>query len=61
MRRPPDSREPSTLLGIPAISIPCGLTADGFPLGLQLVAPAFFEKKLLGVAEGLERLLKAAA
>jgi aspartyl-tRNA(Asn)/glutamyl-tRNA(Gln) amidotransferase subunit A len=45
------------LLGIPAMSVPCGLTAAGLPIALQLVAPAFAESTMLRVARTHERLL----
>ena len=38
------------LAGLPGISIPCGFTKDGLPIGLHLMAPAFEEEKLLRVA-----------
>ena len=41
---------PANLAGIPGISIPCGHTADGLPIGLQLQGPAFDEDKLLRAA-----------
>jgi aspartyl-tRNA(Asn)/glutamyl-tRNA(Gln) amidotransferase subunit A len=47
---------PMSLAGIPAISIPCGLSA-GLPVGLQLAGPAFSENRLLGAAHALERAL----
>ncbi len=37
----------ANLAGIPAISIPCGLTDAGLPIGLQLMAPHFAEARLL--------------
>ncbi len=45
---------PMSLAGIPAISIPCGLSA-GLPVGLQLAGPAFSENKLLDASYALER------
>ena len=36
-----------SLLGLPAITIPAGLSAEGLPLGLQLVGPAFGEAQVL--------------
>jgi aspartyl-tRNA(Asn)/glutamyl-tRNA(Gln) amidotransferase subunit A len=42
---------PANLAGLPAISIPCGITAGGLPIGLQLQAPAFAEEKLLRAAQ----------
>jgi aspartyl-tRNA(Asn)/glutamyl-tRNA(Gln) amidotransferase subunit A len=47
---------PMSLAGIPAISIPCGLSG-GLPVGLQLAGPAFSENKLLDAAHALERTL----
>jgi aspartyl-tRNA(Asn)/glutamyl-tRNA(Gln) amidotransferase subunit A len=45
-----------SLAGIPAISIPCGLS-DGLPVGLQLAGPAFSENRLLECAFALEQAL----
>ena len=39
-----------TLTGCPAISVPCGFTASGLPVGLQIVGPWREEGFLLGVA-----------
>jgi aspartyl-tRNA(Asn)/glutamyl-tRNA(Gln) amidotransferase subunit A len=47
---------PMSLAGIPAISIPCGLSA-GLPVGLQLAGPAFSENALLDAAHALEQAL----
>jgi aspartyl-tRNA(Asn)/glutamyl-tRNA(Gln) amidotransferase subunit A len=40
----------SNLAGLPALSIPCGFTRQGLPIGLQLQAPPFAEDKLLRAA-----------
>jgi aspartyl-tRNA(Asn)/glutamyl-tRNA(Gln) amidotransferase subunit A len=45
----------TNLAGIPGISIPCGLTGNGLPIGLQLLAPAFAEETLLRAARVFER------
>jgi aspartyl-tRNA(Asn)/glutamyl-tRNA(Gln) amidotransferase subunit A len=45
----------ANLAGIPAISIPCGFTQGGLPMGLQIQAPPFEEEKLLRVARMYER------
>jgi aspartyl-tRNA(Asn)/glutamyl-tRNA(Gln) amidotransferase subunit A len=42
-----------SLAGIPALSLPCGLS-DGLPVGLQLCGPAFSEPRLLEAAHALE-------
>jgi aspartyl-tRNA(Asn)/glutamyl-tRNA(Gln) amidotransferase subunit A len=43
-----------SLAGIPAISIPCGLS-DGLPVGFQLAGPAFSESRLFDAAYALEQ------
>ena len=43
------------LAGIPGISVPCGLTSGGLPIGLQLLARPFDELGLLQVARAYER------
>ncbi|HEX5505554.1 MAG TPA: amidase [Thermomicrobiales bacterium] len=48
---------PFDLTGQPAISIPCGLTAAGLPIGVQLAGRPFAEEPLLRVAHALERRL----
>jgi aspartyl-tRNA(Asn)/glutamyl-tRNA(Gln) amidotransferase subunit A len=45
---------PVNLAGLPAISVPAGLTASGLPLGLQLIGKAFDEGTLLRAAQALE-------
>ncbi len=35
------------LAGVPGLSLPCGFTAAGLPIGLQLIGPAFGEETLL--------------
>jgi aspartyl-tRNA(Asn)/glutamyl-tRNA(Gln) amidotransferase subunit A len=46
------------LVGIPAISIPAGMS-DGLPVGLQLMAPQRADRALLGCAQKAEELLHA--
>jgi aspartyl-tRNA(Asn)/glutamyl-tRNA(Gln) amidotransferase subunit A len=41
-------------LGIPAISVPCGRTAAGLPIGLQLAAAPWQERRLLSLALAYE-------
>jgi aspartyl-tRNA(Asn)/glutamyl-tRNA(Gln) amidotransferase subunit A len=45
---------PASLAGLPALSIPCGTTAGGLPIGLQLTGAAWHEERLLAIAEQLE-------
>lgn len=40
-----------------ALSLPVGLDAAGLPVGLQLAMPGFAERRLLGVAMAMERVL----
>ncbi len=54
----PRFNSPWSYAGLPAISIPCGLAADGMPVGLQLVAELNEERKLLDAAAWCERVLK---
>lgn len=46
---------PWSFLGFPAVSVPCGTTAAGLPVGLQLVAPPRHEGLLVAVAGVLEQ------
>lgn len=46
---------PASLAGLPAVSLPCGVDADGLPVGIQLVGDAYREDLLLNVAHQLER------
>ena len=45
----------ANLAGIPAISIPAGLSEKGLPIGVQLIANAFDEQKLIDAAVLLEK------
>lgn len=46
-----------SLTACPAMSIPCGFTSNGLPVGLQLVGPFLSEARLLGAAKLLEDAL----
>ena len=45
----------ANLAGLCALSMPCGFTRAGLPIGLQIMAPPFGEEKLLCVARMYER------
>lgn len=44
------------LAGLPGISVPCGNTSEGLPVGLQLMAPAFDEATLFRAASAYEAI-----
>jgi aspartyl-tRNA(Asn)/glutamyl-tRNA(Gln) amidotransferase subunit A len=46
---------PANLAGVPAVSIPCGQTLGGLPVGLQLIGPVAGEHLLLEIARHYER------
>jgi aspartyl-tRNA(Asn)/glutamyl-tRNA(Gln) amidotransferase subunit A len=48
----------ANLAGIPGISVPCGFSTKGLPIGLQVQAAHFQEEKLLNVAYNLEQRVK---
>ena len=45
----------ANLAGIPGVSVPCGFTDSGLPIGLQLMANAFDDARLLQLARAYER------
>jgi aspartyl-tRNA(Asn)/glutamyl-tRNA(Gln) amidotransferase subunit A len=46
---------PANFTGLPAISVPCGFTRAGLPVGLQLIGRAFDEITILRIAHSYER------
>jgi aspartyl-tRNA(Asn)/glutamyl-tRNA(Gln) amidotransferase subunit A len=44
----------ANLAGVPGISVPCGFDDNNLPIGLQILAPAFGEEKLLRIAKMFE-------
>jgi aspartyl-tRNA(Asn)/glutamyl-tRNA(Gln) amidotransferase subunit A len=46
---------PFNLSGHPALSLPCGWSADGLPIGLQIVGPWYADRRVLALAAHLER------
>jgi aspartyl-tRNA(Asn)/glutamyl-tRNA(Gln) amidotransferase subunit A len=66
LREHPDQLRPAELLmlrntrplnvwGVPTISVPCGFTTDGLPIGLQLAAAPWREELVLQVAHAYEQ------
>jgi len=45
----------ANLAGVPGISLPCGFSSDGLPIGLQLMAKPFDEGRLLRIAYAFEQ------
>lgn len=43
------------LAGLPGISVPCGFTPEGLPVGLQIIGKAFRESELLSIAYAYEQ------
>ncbi|MDP3986302.1 MAG: Asp-tRNA(Asn)/Glu-tRNA(Gln) amidotransferase subunit GatA [Candidatus Veblenbacteria bacterium] len=46
---------PVNIAGLPALSVPCGFTKQGLPIGLQLMGPAWSEARLLRIAHHYEQ------
>jgi aspartyl-tRNA(Asn)/glutamyl-tRNA(Gln) amidotransferase subunit A len=44
----------ASLAGICGMSVPCGTTADGLPIGVQIMAPHFAESKMLRIGLAIE-------
>jgi len=46
---------PANVWGLPAISIPCGFTSAGLPIGLQIIGPHWREERVLQLAYAYEQ------
>jgi aspartyl-tRNA(Asn)/glutamyl-tRNA(Gln) amidotransferase subunit A len=44
------------LAGYPVLSIPCGLSDRGLPVGIQMIGPPFSERMLLRAGHAFEKL-----
>lgn len=49
--------EPGSLVSLPGISLPVGLTADGMPVGMEIDGPENSDRRLLSVAATLEQII----
>lgn len=47
----------ANLAGIPGISVPCGFTGEGLPVGVQFLAPHFEEGRLIQIGSALSTLM----
>ena len=52
---PRNNNSPFDVFGLPAISVPCGFTAGGLPIGLQIVGAPFAESTVLALAHAYEQ------
>ena len=46
---------PFNLAGLPALSIPCGFTSEGLPIGLQIISRAWGDAKVLNAGYAFEQ------
>ncbi len=46
---------PFNVFGIPAISVPCGFTRAGLPIGMQIIGPRLGEARVLALAHAYEQ------
>lgn len=44
------------LAGLPAISVPCGFTKEGLPVGMQFIGNSFHERKLIRMADAYQQM-----
>ncbi|MCA9117993.1 MAG: amidase, partial [Planctomycetaceae bacterium] len=54
----PGFNSPWSFTGLPTVTVPCGLTEEGLPLGLQIIGPAGAETRLFPVAAWCEETLR---
>ena len=45
---------PFNLYGLPTVSVPCGFSSQGLPIGMQISGPPWEEERVLGVARAFE-------
>lgn len=48
---------PASVAGIPGLTLPAGLTADGLPFGMEIDGPAGTDRQLLGLGQAIEAIL----
>jgi aspartyl-tRNA(Asn)/glutamyl-tRNA(Gln) amidotransferase subunit A len=52
---PEENTKPFNAYGLPAISIPCGFSKDGLPIGLQIAGSLFNESAVLALAHAYQQ------
>ena len=55
MASEPSFSRPYNLTGMPAVSVPCGFTSEGLPVGLQITGRLFDDATVLKVAHAYEQ------
>ena len=50
-----NNNAPFDVFGLPAISVPCGFSSDGLPIGLQIIGAPFAEPTVLALAHAYEQ------
>ncbi len=55
-KRPPSNTGAFNHFGTPAMTVPCGFSKDGLPIGLQIVGPAFGEPVVLAVGYAYQQM-----
>jgi aspartyl-tRNA(Asn)/glutamyl-tRNA(Gln) amidotransferase subunit A len=53
-----ENNTPFDVNGLPALTVPCGFTRGGLPVGLQIVGPNFSEGKILALAHAYQKATK---
>ncbi|MEQ1949321.1 MAG: amidase [Bryobacteraceae bacterium] len=48
--------QPFDIFGLPAITVPCGFTKGGLPIGLQIAGPNFAESRVLALAHAYQQM-----
>jgi aspartyl-tRNA(Asn)/glutamyl-tRNA(Gln) amidotransferase subunit A len=48
--------QPFDIFGLPTISVPCGFTQEGMPIGLQITGPRFAESRVLALAYAYQQI-----
>jgi aspartyl-tRNA(Asn)/glutamyl-tRNA(Gln) amidotransferase subunit A len=51
-----NNNAPFDVFGLPAISIPCGFTSDGLPIGIQIIGAHFDEPNVLALAHAYQQI-----